>query len=958
LPPSAQCAIWSGLRQLRDPWFLSNDDDRGTFRDLANPNTARIIQDILEDSATGPHLKIAALEAIANSSENIGLDQIIRDIVLEKHDNTWLRTNALKAFVKSVQNDCAQLDALDGELAQAIDDSSAPVIRAHLLRLTPVSGNLASQVFSIMEQVASTKEEKRIIGLFYPLIALPSDIDLDVILDGASRILTPSDRDRYELRSIFDSWLKRRLENPTAIGSTQLSNWLRHIWGSRTHESEETVVSLKARFEKEPSLFKEVFEQLSHDVPNKEHSFWLFVAHDIWELLPVSVWPISPCQFFLSQAEKENNPEHAADLFHMYLSHFPAEGGSIALVEAGLNLLERRPNIAKVLGNWKSCVIPKWKQKHWNAREEEKRTHSANRADNIAFLEPRLTSIREGREEAALAWAARVYLGFVYDVKDFPDERERLVSLTNDEIADAFLQGFIRYAENPNIPKKDEVIESWIANSIPRTHILLILSVFFRLKAGMPVPKEALTHCLAAVVTNFDALNRGPDYHETLSAWILHEARQNPGVVKSVLRELWVSSAKNKRGDLPGFYELKRNLDSQQFLRSLSIDVLMAGIKNDHKTVGKLVSVLLHQDQQAVLQLGEVALAQDELSTEVKMIWSTSLFITDPNKYLAPWRTLMSKEDSPIWEAIEMINVDSNEHRRTVRLTPTQRAEVILVVGQRFTNITHPASGWSGGRNPWDASEFVTNQIKLLAADGSADAGTQLERLENHNGLASYRELIKHHKAQYEKQQRESSFTFATPEQVAGAIQNGEPATPRDLLAFIEDHLNILAHEMARTQRERYRAYWNEDGRKLIKPKREEVCSGLLAEDLQNRIKTHGLIVTVEHHMIADKECDLMVLQGTERLLPIEVKHHFHKELWTAWRTQLDRLYAREAKAGGLGIYLVLWSGEEEGRMMPKLPDGLHRPASATELKIALESLIPEADQNRLRVVVVNISEP
>ena len=110
--------------------------------------------------------------------------------------------------------------------------------------------------------------------------------------------------------------------------------------------------------------------------------------------------------------------------------------------------------------------------------------------------------------------------------------------------------------------------------------------------------------------------------------------------------------------------------------------------------------------------------------------------------------------------------------------------------------------------------------------------------------------------------------------------------------------------------------------------------------------------------MIADKECDLVVLQGTERLLPIEVKHHYHAELWTAWRTQLDRLYTRDAKAGGLGIYLVLWSGEAKGRMMPKLPNGLKRPASAGELRSVLESLIPEGDRHRLRVVVVDISGP
>ena len=102
---------------------------------------------------------------------------------------------------------------------------------------------------------------------------------------------------------------------------------------------------------------------------------------------------------------------------------------------------------------------------------------------------------------------------------------------------------------------------------------------------------------------------------------------------------------------------------------------------------------------------------------------------------------------------------------------------------------------------------------------------------------ASYRELIRHQRAQHEKQQRESSFIFALPEQVAEAISNRAPATPSDLLAFIVDHFNALSQELARTQRERYRAYWNESGRSLVKPKREEVCSGLLAEDLQNRIK-------------------------------------------------------------------------------------------------------------------------
>ena len=189
LPPNVQGAIWTGLRDLRDPWFLTSEDDRGAFRDLANPNTAKIMHELLQDPTTGVHLKIAVLEAIANSAENVGLDAIIRDMVLEKHDNTWLRSTALRAFVRSVQNDWAPFEALDCELAQATDDLAAPEVRMNLLRLTPEFGSLPLRLLSLLEQAASAKKERRILGSFYPLIALPSDADLDVILDSASRVL-------------------------------------------------------------------------------------------------------------------------------------------------------------------------------------------------------------------------------------------------------------------------------------------------------------------------------------------------------------------------------------------------------------------------------------------------------------------------------------------------------------------------------------------------------------------------------------------------------------------------------------------------------------------------------------------------------------------------------------------------------------------------------------------------
>ena len=816
---------------------------------------------------------------------------------------------------------------------------------------------LAQRLLSIMEQASFIKEERHVFGRLYPLIDMPSDSDLDAILDGASRVLRSRNRGDHEHRMIFDKWFKRRLECSRAITPKQLSSWLRNIWNTHDAKDDKTVAALKARFEREPLLFEGVYELLASTLPNEKNPFWYFIAHDLWELLPPKVWPVPQSNFFIERVKKAKYPEHAADLFRMFLSCFPAEGGSVALVEEGLALLEHRKDIVKVLGNWKSCKIQKWQKDQWKRSEQEGKKYSKIHAQNITFLQPRLTTIQEGKEEQALVWAVQVYTGLFYDVVKIPDARERLVSVTNDEIADALVQGFVRYAENPDIPRKETIIESWQANSISYTHVLLSLSVFLRLKAGMTVPDESLPHCLAAVFTEFDSVGNIPDYRTTLTAWFLKEVAHNSSVIKSVLKEIWISSVKNKRGNLPGFYELIKDSESQPFLASLSAEVLQTAVNEDTEAVGKLVSVLLHYDQRAALAIGESELSRSEMSQGVKVIWVTALFVVDPNKYLTTWKSIMMAVETPLWGAMGIIRGDRHENMKALHLTATQRAEVISTIGRRFANIECPAS-WTGNRNPWDASEFVANQIKLLVTDGSTDAGTQLGRLENDLGLASYHDLIRHHRAQHEKLQRESSFTFALPEQVAKAIRNCEPATPNDLLAFVVNHLESIAYELTRTQRERYRAYWNERERNLSEPKREEVCSGLLTEDLQNRVRAQNLIVTVEHHMVADKECDLVVLQGTERLLPIEVKHHYHRELWTAWRTQLDLLYSRDAKAGGLGIYLVLWSGEAKGRRMPKLPKSIIRPTSAAELKSAIESLIPEVDQHRLRVIVVDISGP
>src|SRR5262249_16893225 len=146
------------------------------------------------------------------------------------------------------------------------------------------------RVLSILEQAASTKKEREVFGSFYPLIELPTDDDLDVILDGAYRVLRAEGMDHYELQVIFNEWLRRRLVSSTPITPIQLISCLQNIRDRDDRSPEKVLTALRVLFKQEPSLFEQVFEHLANAVPNDDRSFRLFTIHDLWQLLPVTVW--------------------------------------------------------------------------------------------------------------------------------------------------------------------------------------------------------------------------------------------------------------------------------------------------------------------------------------------------------------------------------------------------------------------------------------------------------------------------------------------------------------------------------------------------------------------------------------------------------------------------------------------------------------------------------------------
>lgn len=786
---------------------------------------------------------------------------------------------------------------------------------------------------------------------------MPSDADLDAILDHASAVLVKGRRGLYDFRYLFDQWLARRLENATPIPATRLAGWLRNIRSRDEDSNDAALRNLKAYFERDPARFDEIFDALDSSLADRESDFWLFVVHDLRRLLPGKVWPVEPAAFFLRRAMREENTRRASDLYRMHVNWLSEHVATLALTEAGMSFLAERPDVANLLPErGRSCQIDNWRIEDQRRAARQSRKRAKLQADNVAFLSERLQTAEQGTDHRIIIWSTQVFLGVFTDSDESASPRERLTSATNEEIADACIEGLTRYSEVGSSPAWRRIISRWSRNSIPLTHHALELSVFLRRTRSIALPRFAIRDCIAAAITAA-AWGNVPNYDETLREAIVDEAIAYPGVVADLLREAWFAGILRKCGTLPRFYDFRSDPRMHAVLSIACAAILESGIDDYDAGLKDLVSFLVVHDRKAIIRIGSAEIARGGQSDKVRAVWQAALFLLDPGEFTNLWKELSSVSDDAFWEAIAIVRGDRGQPVH-LPLSLHQRAEITTAVGRRQPHRARPAGTTYGDHNPWDLSNFLVRQIESIASEGTADAESVLGQLEIHASLESYRDIIRHHRAQCSNKLRDSSFAFASPGHVALAIQNKTPATSNDLLAFVVDHLSALSRELNSTQQERYRAYWNEEGRTLLQPKYEDVCSALLAYDLQGKLAPHGLNANVEHHMVADKECDIVVLQGAERILPIEAKHHYNRELWTAWRTQLDRLYTRDAKAGGLGIYLVFWSGEASGRTLPKPPAGIDRPVSATQLADALIACIPHRDRHRLRVLVIDISQP
>lgn len=278
-------------------------------------------------------------------------------------------------------------------------------------------------------------------------------------------------------------------------------------------------------------------------------------------------------------------------------------------------------------------------------------------------------------------------------------------------------------------------------------------------------------------------------------------------------------------------------------------------------------------------------------------------------------------------------------------------------------------------------SDLVRSLLEELGMRTGDDAVSALTDLARDPDVAAWRPTIRRVQQEQRVLCRDARYRHPDIDAVCRALENRQPANAADLAALTFDHLGELARSIRHGNTNDWRQYWNpggadrsweseceDDGRDAMwtssrsrvrfstwEPKHEVDCRDALLSDLQARLRPLGIDSAPEGRYADEKRADIRVSYCGFNV-PLKIKKCSQRDLWSAVRNQLSAKYTRDPGAGGYGIYVVFWFGNEAKPC--QMPESGPRPGSAAELEERLRSTLSPEEKRLISVCVVDVARP
>ena len=594
------------------------------------------------------------------------------------------------------------------------------------------------------------------------------------------------------------------------------------------------------------------------------------------------------------------------------------------------------------------AVERQW-QRQSDARQSEELQKKREWRDALRLRE---MGLRENRAQPEiLHQLAMAYFGRYTNVEgDTPHDRLRALLDDSDLIAD-ILEAFRGVVGRSDVPIASEIIRLHADN---RRHPLAFpfLAGLEEL-AGEDLERDVPigdSQAAQAFAFHYTAGSEQPQ------SWYEPLLRSRPDIAADILTKLVRSEMRSGKEHYAGIFSLT---DSEVLARRASLTLLDAfplrcTAKQADDLSYLLRVALLHCDGTELLQLIDRKLDRRSMNATQRVYWlGAGLCASAPFASAASYRKRLE----------EYVEGDERRLRHLAEFMLKAHDDPFCTLIGRLELPTLAllvrslAAIYRPGPDHFDSIPGrIRAFIDRIASDPGPDATESLIALRETQALCSWRPVLVDALERQTAVRRDAEFHHPDVDRVLEALRNRQPANAADLHAAAVATIEEISSEIRHGNADGWKDYWSVDRyERAQKPRPENTCRNTLLDRLRFRLRRIGISVVREGSHAMNTRSDVQFLANGFGV-PVEVKSSNSPDLWSAIRNQLMAKYTRDPGAGGYGIYLVFWFGNQPNPCQP--PESGPRPRSAAELEDRLRDTLTPEEARLVSVCVIDVALP
>jgi hypothetical protein len=906
---------------------------------------------ILSDQTEPPHLLGCILDAIEHGPPlpelGDGLAKIVRD-------HTWperARVSAFEAFIHVRPNDSQVLRTLLDDIHEGRVLDAHNRLRGKLLYALYPGTVGPHEIGRYLVEQTEYHVNAYTMFVAHDLVRLTNSQDLPRLLSGIDATRMAGSPHHLIWKDFLGRViLQILLHYGETVPSTQLYDWLGKVLDQYGHPvaDQEEADAIRNWLKSHPSVVQGLYRHWLSTTPFEKPRLEL---HYFWQRL-YNIAPQGFHRWLLQLAESEVDPGRAEFLFREAV-----QGTTCLLREDSPNLEElfasalRHPRFHDLLHQELCWDIPSWRREDAQRRRARRRKDEGQRTTRIQQLSQQLDAIRAGKPTDALVYLANVYFGRIYEVDRELPPQDRLTAWTTPEITDAALKGFVAALRAPDIPTPRMIgeLEAEGKEYLSGFQVLAGMDVLADTSMAdvLSLPELTLQSGLAFHYANLTERER---------EWVKHLIESLPTLAADALAAYWRPHLARQSKYIPGLHELAHAEMMNPVARRVS-PILLKEFQNG---LEENLELLLHaatryaENAELLALVHQVLTSPVPLNDENRTLWYAAAIVLSPDEVKDHLADHIGGREEQAARLLTFICPSLGiKPEIQYPLSLAALVSLISIIGPISQPQDLSGSGWLGLHSRGEAATSVRSLIYRLEKDLTPEATESLVQLHDDPGLAAWHSDIAYVLANQRRQRRELAFKYPSVVQVIQTLNQGRPANAADLQALVYSHLCALRAELRDGPTDGWKAMWNVDSYgRPTEPRPENDCRDRLLDLLRPRLLPVGVAPEPEGHYAEDKRADIKAITGSINL-PVEIKRHYHTDLWTAPREQLKKLYARDPGTAGRGIYLVLWFGIEVAPV-PKPPAGSTKMQTPSQLEEALLQTLQYSDRESIEIIVID----